>query len=249
MIRFIVQGESRLVTAEQFSTMVDVAVRMMRDASKDTGVAFTVGELHASEPTIVWAPQPVDATIDIDREFEHIAKRIEDGVDQLEQDGDLPEWMSETTARHLYEASKVFGDSSIDGLVLGRHDHRRRITRQTFRTLDRILHEQTEAIGSIEGVLVTATLTKGAHVSVREGVFVRTVRCDVQPSALPRAGGMIGEEVLVTGRLRRDHQGRPVRMSSAKVEPLGTRRRVSVARMAGTFRGPDSVDWLREQRG
>ena len=47
MLTFVINGDSHQVTAEQFRTLVDVAVRIMKDASRDAGVEFIVEELHA----------------------------------------------------------------------------------------------------------------------------------------------------------------------------------------------------------
>lgn len=79
MLTSVISGDSHQVTAEQFRTLVDVAVRMMKDASGSSGVDFTIGALHASAPTIHWEPQAFDAEIDVDAEFDRIAQRLASG--------------------------------------------------------------------------------------------------------------------------------------------------------------------------
>lgn len=250
MLTFVINGESHQVTADQFGTLVDVAVRIMRDASRDTGVEFTVGSLHASAPTVVWDPRPTSAQIDVDRAFTQIAARLETGVTMLEEDEDVPEWMTAATANALYQASAWFGDTAIEGLSFLTNGQQRKLTRQTYRTLDRVLHEETDTIGSVVGTLVTATLTRGAHVTVQDEVHNRGVQCFLGKAALREAGQLIGERVTVAGKVRRDYRGRPVRVSSARVDAAPEPTRISVAEMGGAFvGGPDSVSWLREQRG
>ena len=248
MLTLIVRGDSHLVTADQFATLVDVAVQMIRDASQGTDVDFVLGGLHASQPTVTLAPQASTDVIDVDREFERIADRLESGIEELEEHGELPGWMSDGTAQQLHKATKLFGETHVDGLTIGREGQAPQMTRETYRTLDRVLHSHDHAVGSIEGLLVTATLNKGAHVSVREDTYGRTVRCYISRDALTNAAGLIGERVVATGLLRRDRLGRPHRMNAAKVEAAVVRRGVTVAEMAGKFTGPDSVEWLKEQR-
>lgn len=58
------------------------------------------------------------------------------------------------------------------------------------------------------------------------------------------------DRVTVAGRIRRDYLGRPEQLSSATIEPLPKGHRVTVAEMGGALEGgPDSIEWLKEQRG
>jgi hypothetical protein len=250
MLTFLINGDSHQVTAEQFRILVDVAVRIMKDASRDAGVEFTVQELHASSPTIVWAPQPVRADVDVDEALAQVGHRIDAGIDILERDAGVPDWMAGGTATALYQAASWFGETAIDGLSFQTNGRPRKLTRQTYRTLDRVLHEETDAIGSVTGTLITATLRKGAHVTVADEVHRRGVECYLGKPALREASQLIGERVTVVGHVRRDYLGRPVRVGNAQVEAAPERPRVSVAEMGGALQGgPDSVEWLRDQRG
>lgn len=249
-LTFVIDAESHDVTAEQFRRLLDATVRMMKDASQGGEVVFTVAGLHASAPTIRWKPRATTAKVELDTAFERIAQRLEDGIDLLERDAGMPEWMTEPTAKVLYGAAELLGETAIASVTFSRGGRQRKITRQTYRTLDRVFHETTAALGSIEGVLVTATLNNGPHVTVTDTVHGRGVRCLVEQPALKQAGQWIGETVVVTGRVRRDHLGRPEQVSKAKIEPVPAPPRVTVAEMGGVFQGgPDSTSWLREQRG
>ena len=98
--------------------------------------------------------------------------------------------------------------------------------------------------------MITATLRKGAHVTVQEEIHARGVECYVGKPQLREASQLIGERVTVVGHVRRDYLGRPVRVGNARVEAAPEPRRVSVAEMGGALQGgPDSVKWLRDQRG
>ena len=232
LLTLVLQGESRLVTADQFRTLLDVAVRMMRDANRG-GLTFTIEGLHASEPTIVWVPTPARAQVELDREFEQVIHRLRDGIDLLESDSGVPDWMTDTTANALYHASNLFGETAVEGMSFSTAKERRRLTRQTYRTLDRVLHSESDAIGSVTGVLVTATLNNGPHLSVKDELHDRSVRCFVDGTTLREAGQLIGELVTVSGRLTRDYLGRPAKITSASVERRPERRRVTVAEMGG----------------
>jgi len=250
VLTFVINGESHQVTADQFRTLVDVAVRIMRDASRDAGVEFTIEGLHASAPTIVWDLQATQADTDVEDAFMRIARRIDDGVVMLEQDEGIPEWMGGATASALYQAAGWFGETAIDGMSFRANGKFQKLTRQTYRTLDRVLHEETDAIGSVTGTLITATLRKGAHVTVEDEIHARGVECYVGKPQLREASQLIGERVTVVGHVRRDYLGRPVKVGSARVEAALEPRRVSVAEMGGALPGgPDSVQWLRDQRG
>lgn len=252
MLTLVIDGRSDDVTAEHFAALVDVGVKMMRDAARDTGLRFTVAGLHASAPTIEWAPTATKAEVDVDAAFGHVADRLEQGIDALEQEdtAGLPDWMSETTAKALYQTSKWFGKTEVQGMAFGRNGRQHRLTRATYRTLDRLLTDETDSIGSVTGELVTVTLHNGPHLTVTDDTFGHGVRCDVDRATLRQAGQLIGSRVTVMGRVKRDWVGRPEKITSAKVELEPERRHVSVAEMAGAFEGgPDSVEWLREQRG
>lgn len=250
MLTFVINGEAHQVTAEQFRTLVDVGVRIIRDASRDAAVEFTIGALHASAPTIVWEPQAVDASTDVDEVLVQVAHSIDAGVAMLEQDDGIPEWMAGATASALYQAASWFGETAVDSISFRTNGRPRKITRRTYRTLDRVLHEESDAIGSVTGTLMTATLRKGAHVTVQDEIHGRGVECYVGRRALRDAGELLGERVTVVGRIRRDHIGRPNRVSNARVEAAPEVHRVSVAAMGGALQGgPDSVEWLRDQRG
>ncbi len=250
LLTFVINGESHAVTAEQYRTLVDVAVRIMKDASRSEGVEFTVASLHASAPTIVWQPRVSSDDVDVDDAFTKVAHRIDEGVTMLESDRGVPDWMAAATANALYQASSGFDEGSVSGVTFNTNGHARKLTRRTYRTLDRVLHEQTDAIGSVTGTLVTATLRKGAHVTVQDAIHDRGVLCFVAKADLREAGQLLGERVTVTGSLLRDYLGRPLEVRNARVEATPQPRRVTVAEMAGALAGgPDSVTWLREQRG
>lgn len=135
-------------------------------------------------------------------------------------------------------------------MAFARDGRQRKMTRRTYRTLDRVLHEETDAIGSVTGLLVTATLNNGPHLTVKDDVHGRGVRCVLDKQTLRQAGQWLGERVTVIGHIRRDYLGRPEQVRNAKIEPLPEQRRVTVAEMGGAFEGgPDSIEWLREQRG
>lgn len=249
LLTFVINGESNEVTAEQFRTLVDVAVRIMKDAARTEAVGFTVESLHASAPTIVWQPQVTGGDVDAEEAFTKVAHRIDAGVAMLEADQGVPEWMAAPTANALYQASSDFGEGSVDGVSFNTNGHARKLTRRTYRTLDRVLHEQTHAIGSVTGTLVTATLRKGAHVTVQDEIHDRGVLCFLAKADLRAAGQLLGERVTVVGNLRRDYLGRPLQVRNSRIEATPAARRVTVAEMAGAMAGPDSVAWLREQRG
>ncbi len=250
MLTFMIDGESHRVTADQFRTLVDVAVRIMRDASRDAGVEFTIEALHASAPTIVWEPQASQADTDVEEAFLQVARRINVGVAMLEQDDGVPDWMAGSTASALYQAAGWFGETAIDGMSFRANGKARKLTRRSYRTLDRVLHEETDAIGSVTGTLITATLRKGAHVTIQDELYGRGVECYVGKLQLREASQLIGERVTVVGHVRRDYLGRPVRVGNARVDAAPEPRHVSVAEMGGALQGgPDSVEWLRDQRG
>lgn len=72
----------------------------------------------------------------------------------------------------------------------------------------------------------------------------------VDQVALRQAGWWIGETVVVSGHVRRDHLGRPDQVAKATIEPVPDTPLVTVAQMGGALEGgPESVTWLREQRG
>ena len=249
LLTFVINGESHEVTAEQFRTLVDVAVRIMKDASQSEGVEFTVESLHASAPTIVWQPQVIGAEVDVNEAFTNVANRIDEGVTMLEADEGVPDWMAAATANALYQASSDFGEGSVDGVSFNTNGHARKLTRRTYRTLDRVLHEKTDAIGSVTGTLVTATLSNGPHVTVKDEIHDRGVLCFVAKADLRAAGQLLGERVTVVGKLRRDYLGRPLQVRNSRIEATPEPSRVTVAEMAGALTGPESVTWLREQRG
>lgn len=250
LLTFVINAESHEVTAEQFRTLVDVAVRIMKDAARSEGVEFTIESLYASAPTIVWQPQASSADVDVATAFTKVAHRIDAAVAMLEDDQGVPEWMAAATANALYQASSGFGEGSVDGVSFNTNGHVQKLTRQTYRTLDRVLHEQTDAIGSVTGTLVTATLRNGAHVTVQDEIHDRGVRCYVAKAHLREAGHLLGDRVTVEGNLRRDYLGRPLEVRNSTIEATPEPRRVTVAEMAGALAGgPDSVTWLREQRG
>lgn len=249
LLTFVINGEPHEVTAEQFRTLVDVAVRIMKDASRSAGVEFTIESLHASAPTIVWQPQVIGAEVDVNEAFTNVAHRIDEGITMLEADEGVPDWMAAATANALYQASSDFGEGSVDGVSFNTNGHARKLTRRTYRTLDRVLHEKTDAIGSVTGTLVTATLSNGPHVTVKDEIHDRGVLCFVTKADLRAAGQLLGERVTVVGKLRRDYLGRPLQVRNSRIEATPEPSRVTVAEMAGALTGPESVTWLREQRG
>lgn len=105
-----------------------------------------------------------------------MAHRIEVRVAKLEQHDGVPDWMGRATAAALYQAAAWFGETAIEGMSFRSDGKARKLTRQTYRTLDRVLHEETDAIGSVTGTLITATPHKQAHVTVPYGC--RATRCD-----------------------------------------------------------------------
>lgn len=186
----------------------------------------------------------------LDAEFDRVVHRLGDGIALLEHDAGVPEWMTEPTTNALYGAAELLGEGAIASATFLRDGNRMTITRQTYRTLDRVLHETTEAIGSVRGVLVTATLHNGSHVTVTDAVHGLGIRCMVDQVALRQAGRWIGETVVVSGHVRRDHLGRPDQLAKATIEPVSDTPLVTVAQMGGALEGgPESVTWLREQRG
>jgi excisionase family DNA binding protein len=250
MLTFVVEGETHQVSAHHFSELVAVAVRLMRDAAKGTGVGFNVAGLHASNPTIDWQPVSVDEdTLDVDSEFDRIVSRIHTGIGMLEREATVPEWMAETTARQLHEVARWFGETEVDGLTFRSNGHRQSITRESYLTLDRWLHEESEAIGSVTGTLITATLHGGPHVNVKDELYERVVHVRLTRDELREAGQWIGLRVTASGRMKRDFAGRPKRIASGTIELVPEAARVTTAEAAGLFRsGPAVVAWLDEQR-
>lgn len=249
MLTFVIEAASHEIGPDQFRDLVDVGVRIMTDASRGTRIDFVLAGLHASQPTVLWSPVTDGFEESAEAEFKVVSRRIEDGMAILERDAGVPEWMAAPTTRALYRASALFGEGAIRGVSFSTNGALARVTRQTYRTLDRVLHEETEAVGSVTGILMTATLRKGAHVSIEDETHGKGVQCYVEREQLRAAAPMLGERVTATGRIRRDHRGRPIRIADAQLEPEEQRRRVTVSEMAGTFSGPTSTEWLREQRG
>lgn len=151
MLTFVIDGETHQVTEDQLRNLVDVGVRIMKDAARASGLRFRIASLHSSAPTFVWAPTATKATIDVDAEFDRMTRRLVEGIDELETDRGVPDWMSETTARALHDAAGKFETSGVDGLTFAHDGAHRRITRQAFRTLDRVLHEEPRASAPSRG--------------------------------------------------------------------------------------------------
>lgn len=252
MLTVVIDGDAPHVTAERFRTLVDVTVRILRDGARDTGIDFTLAGLHAPTLTMAWEPQPADGTGDEDggEAFAEVAERVLDGLGRLEDGEVLPGWMTARTARALHRVAAELGEGPVESILVRAGDRERILTRATHGTLERILHEETEALGSVTGTLITATLWNGSHVTVREERHRQGVRCLLGEDRLREAGRLIGQRVTVTGKVRRDFRGRPETVEDARLEPAERSPRVEVAEMSGALEGgPDSVEWLRSQRG
>lgn len=168
----------------------------------------------------------------------------------LEHDAGVPEWMTEPTTNALYGAAELLGEGTIASATFLRDGNRMTITRQTCRTLDRVLHETTEAIGSVRGVLVTrdAAQRVAHHGDRRRAGSGSAAWSTMSPCGRPAGGS--ARRWVVSGHVRRDHLGRPDRVAKATIEPVPDTPLVTVAQMGGALEGgPESVTWLREQRG
>lgn len=251
MLTVVINGDAPHVTAERFRTLVDVTVRILRDGARDTGIDFTLAGLHAPTLTMAWEPQPADRTGNGGgQDFAEVAERVLDGLGRLEDGEGLPGWMTAGTARALHRVAAELGEGPVESILVRAGDRERTLTPATHATLERILHEETEALGSVTGTLITATLWNGSHVTVREERHHQGVRCLLGEDRLREAGGLIGQRVTVTGKVRRDFRGRPETVEDARLEPTERMPRVEVAEMSGALEGgPDSVEWLRSQRG
>lgn len=155
MHSFAINGDAREMTAEQIGVLVDIAARIMMDASRPEGVEFTVESVDASVGTVVWQPQMTDPDVDLGEALTRIAHRIDEAVTMLETDQGIPDWMAAATANSLYRASRGFGEGGIDGVSFDINGHTRTMTRRAYRTLDRVLHERTNAIGSASPIEAT----------------------------------------------------------------------------------------------
>jgi hypothetical protein len=250
VLTFVIDAETHQVTEDQLRDLVDVGVRIMKDAARASGLSFRIANLHSSAPTFVWTPTAKKATVDVDAEFDRMARRLVEGIDDLEADRGVPDWMSETTARALYGASGRFDTSGVDGLTFSHDGTHRRITRQAYRTLDRVLHEESKSLGTVTGRLVTVTLNNGAHVSVADEAFSNSVHCYVSEDELRRAGQWVGLRVVATGEVNRSYTGQPLSVRRATIDLVPTPEHVSVADATQLYRNGPSVErFLREQRG
>ncbi len=136
----------------------------------------------------------------------------------LERDAGMPEWTTEPTAKALYGGAELLGETAVNSLTFAR---RAPASHDATDVPDPrpVLHGKTETVGSVQGVLVTATLTNEPHVTVRRRAGTGS----------PLSGRRAGVEAArrVDRRHRRRHrtcQARPPRspdqVTKAEIAPL-----------------------------
>lgn len=130
--------------------------------------------------------------------------------------GDRPAEFNDDALRHIRRLVTVSGD--IQGVRVSSEivQENARMTRSEATTIDRVL-PFGYSIGSIEGRLESINIHGTPQFTVYDAVTGRPVRCYFSESDLARVSIAIGRKVTVSGRLRRDPEGRPQQMRPVEV--------------------------------
>ena len=260
MLTIVVNGPSGEVAVDDYLDMLGAVVRALGDVTRGMATprrrpTWNVNKLHTSEPTMLLEGRvPAGAPVNLHDVIEARYLRV---LRALEQGDGTPQYLTETTMRGLYRVTGMFGQSPVAAITVRGGDGNRdtvRLTRETYRTLDRLLNATSQAIGSVTGIMATSTINQGRHFMVNDEVTDRGVRVDVDEDLLHEGSAWVERRVRIFGTVTRDGLDRPTAVKATRVELLpDDEEPMPLTSMRGAFPdftgGMPAEEFIRMQRG
>ena len=167
------------------------------------------------------------------------------GIKELEAGKPFPPLYFNTDAlEHVYQLGKIFSNGiPLKTQIISDADIQD-ITSASVATIDKMLGPHTEAIGSIEGILITLTLRGGFHTHILDDLSKKEVRCYTEEkektdkSIEDQMLKLFGERVSVWGKISYRRDGSPIHIFVKSIERIERKENLpSITKFRGILKG------------
>lgn len=192
---------------------------------------------------------------------ERVTRAFVDSFTSIEHGGDSPPYLTERGMANALRMAQVAGVRGAHALraSVPHTDRHIEITAQSAENLRRLIRPVGESIGSVEGKLEGISLHRGTSLVVyqaatEKAVTVRLPKGMQWGDVREEVYNLLGKRVSISGRLRRNQRGEPVRIEVSNVHFRVLRDDApSFSEIGGSdkgFTGSQSTqEFLREGRG
>lgn len=256
-LRLHIEGQPGVLGVSAFLAAVGESVYMLRDL--DAGVS---GSPRGTLDWSVAALRTGSAVIELEsrsREEERnvgpeVARLFVNGLDQLEQRGTTPPYLSETGMTHARRLLRLIGRNGMSGLQVSDLAETVTISAKAAANIEPLLTARRRALGSIEGKIETASIHGRPRFIVYLSRTRKAVTCRMSTSAvLESAAGVMGRRVLASGTIHYNARSEPLRVDVDHVRVLRTENELpTIDELAGSdpefTDGLSTAEYIRELR-
>jgi hypothetical protein len=225
-LRLLVDGEPGTISLRTYLGMLGNTIETLRVL--DRAISRT------RRGTLDWFIDDVQAgslVTDLHSDGEYasaVQEAFIGGVAILEREASVPAYFSESEIKRIGWIAHELGRDGATGFRVidldeGRVAH---ITEITEAHVKEATAAKFESIGSVVGTLEMVSIHGGTKANVYQTRTHKAVRCNV-PQALvsdllPQVTALLGQAVIASGRIYRNAQGEPIRLTLRNVTPVGT---------------------------
>jgi hypothetical protein len=199
------------VTAEQFADAVNAFVDLLDEVSRDvTGSAGAVRWIITLES----GSNLVNATPEAIKKRARVAglgRTISRGVGLVERRAQRPKHFTDWALRRSRDLSAVADGQDVRSIQIRAAETTNiMVSEKLAANVNRLLGEDIEEYGTVEGRLQTLSERNRPHFAVYDPLTDQPVRCNIQPAQLELAWKAFGRRVAVSGVIRYRKNGQPV---------------------------------------
>ena len=155
-----------------------------------------------------------------------VSRGIIEGLEQIEKYGTTPPYLSERGMSYARNLLNVIGHYGASGIEITDPDIDMTVELTARATVNarQLIRPRQKSVGSIEGRIETISLHRGSRFVVYHSVTKKAVTCTFKDeNLLSIAKDALGRRVNVSGIIRSNSKGEPLRVDSDNIRVLKSR--------------------------
>jgi hypothetical protein len=201
------------ITPDKFKRGVEAFFGLVREVTRDVAgpnhFVHWVVQVKSGSNLVGLAPQQFNVPPAV---LDNIYAKIEDGIENIENEAKEPEGFPEDALRHVRALASVVGTDETDDTRVRVWTKKRPIllTHKAVAHVAAVFSEQYEDFGTVEGRIHVISDQGALHVFVTEPVWNRRIRCYFGEDMLPNFLAAFRKRVELTGRIKYRRDGKPI---------------------------------------
>lgn len=210
---------------DKFRKALDSFIDLLTEVDKETSekgdltIEWAISSIRSGSIHITAVANPVNQELHNTRPNE-VLRTVTKGLDQLQEVPVIPNGFSEAALKYSRTFGAILNPNDFAEIRFKSNGWNKNVAPRLAGNIDEITRTTQKFYGSVEGVLVSISVTGKQSLGIRSSIEAKTVRCYFKDELFETAKDALGHRVYVFGLIRQRVHGPKINIEVEELKML-----------------------------